>query len=170
MKNTLYNRGTTLIEAVVYLALLAILMSGAVIAAFNLFEANGRAETHILLQEEGGFLLGKIEWALRGAHIVSEPGKNEEGSTLTLKRWGSDDMLSFSHTDSDLLSAVGGTPGVPLNNTNVQLSSILFTHTLSSLLGAQSESIQVSFTLSARTPNGAIISQEFPTTTIFLHQ
>ena len=57
-------KGFTLIETIVYLALFSILMGGAIVAAFNIFESAGRQQTHTMLQEEGNFLIAKINEAV----------------------------------------------------------------------------------------------------------
>jgi len=77
------NRGFTLIETIIYIALFAILMSGAVVAAYNLFEGSDRNESAILIQEEGTFLNRKINWALAGASAAQS---SNGGTTLTVTR------------------------------------------------------------------------------------
>src|SRR5437667_361850 len=51
------NSGFTLIETILYIALLTILLSGAVFASYNLIEGSGRLKTNININEEGGFVL-----------------------------------------------------------------------------------------------------------------
>jgi hypothetical protein len=57
--------------------------------------------------------------------------------------------------------------GEALNNSNVSITNLWFTHVY--LGGTNQESIEASFTISARTPEGALIS-ESATTTRYLHK
>ena len=53
--------GFTLIEVLVYLALFGLIMSGAVVSAYQMFEASGRNQTRAMIQEEGDFIVAKID-------------------------------------------------------------------------------------------------------------
>ena len=78
------SNGFTLIETIVYLALFSIMMGGAIVALFNLFESSGRELTHIMLQEEGNFIIAKINWAISGAQSVNQP--SGYGSLLSVNK------------------------------------------------------------------------------------
>jgi hypothetical protein len=67
----------------IYIALFSILMTGAMIGAYNLLEAGGRNVTAIGIQEEGTFINRKINWALTGASAVNA---SADGTTLTITR------------------------------------------------------------------------------------
>ena len=58
MKNQL---GFTLIEVLIYLALFGLVFSGLFVSAFAVIENIGRNDAQIMVQEEGDFLLAKIE-------------------------------------------------------------------------------------------------------------
>lgn len=83
MRTTHSIRGFTLIETILYIALFAMLMSGAVVAAYNLLEGGNRNKTAIGIQEEGTFINRKIHWALTGASNAVVSGG---GNTLTITR------------------------------------------------------------------------------------
>jgi prepilin-type N-terminal cleavage/methylation domain-containing protein len=77
------QKGFTLMETLIYIALFSILMSGAMIAAYNLLEGGGRNTSAINTQEEGTFINRKINWALTGARTVTA---SPDGTTLTITR------------------------------------------------------------------------------------
>ncbi len=77
------TKGFTILEVLIYIALFSILMSGAVVAAYNLLEGGSRNKTAIGIQEEGTFLNRKINWALTGASSVST---SPDGTVLTITR------------------------------------------------------------------------------------
>src|SRR5262245_42467784 len=92
--------GFTLIEVLVYLALFTILVGGAVLAAYNVIESNGRNQTLAVLQQESNFLTGKINWALTGISDVGSPANNSTSGKLSVTK--SDPVIGA--VDIDLAS------------------------------------------------------------------
>ncbi len=169
--------GFTLIEVLVYLSLFAIILGGAIIAAYSVFESSGRNQTSAMVQEEGDFLIGKVSWALSGAEAVNLPAVNSAGSILSVNKVTGVNSFTGQTTVTpivvdmdpvvltDIRITEGANPPQTLNNTNVQVSGLQFDHESASGDGLQPESVAASFTVSARTPNGAIISRDFSKTT-----
>src|SRR3989344_8176953 len=58
------TRGFTLLETIVYIALLTLIMGGTLAATYELLSGQGRASGRNTTQEEGGFVLGKFAWAM----------------------------------------------------------------------------------------------------------
>lgn len=162
-----YQRGVTLIETIMYISLFSLIIGGPIVAAYQIFESSGRDHTRIILQEEGDFLVAKINWALSGAQTITGPSaatcNGSTGNTLLLTKWDlSIGTIAFSQTgDSMVIIRNAGTPE-PLNNSNTTLSNLGFRHCYDG--GDNPESVNAAFTLSARTPAGQIISQDFFTT------
>jgi hypothetical protein len=168
-----YRKGFTLIEAIIYIALFGLLIGGGVVAAYNIFEGAGRGQTHAMLQEEGNFLLGKINWTLSGVQSISSPTGGTTGTSLIVTKWDTTigNPINIALQGMDMLLKTGSNPaGDVLNNSNVQISKLYFLHTLSSGSGTNPETIEFSFIVSARTPNGLVISQQFATTTVSLRR
>ena len=143
------NRGFTLIETLVYLALFGLIMGGMVAAAYVLFESSDRNQTKAMLQEEQNFVMGKIIWALNAAS-----GASVSGSTLMITKYASPNaVIDLSGTDARLNGDI-------LNNTNVMVDNLSFVHS-----GVPpAESIEINLTMSARTPTGMTITQSAATT------
>ena len=150
------KKGFTLIETLVYLGLFSFIMVALLASAFNLFRNMDRTETKAMLQEEGDFLLSKIDWALTGASNVTSPAVGSPSNTLTLTKEGSSLTFSLNGTDLQL-------EGVILNNSNVKVTtaSFTFSHTGSA---SNPESITALFTLNTNTSSGQSISEDFQTT------
>jgi prepilin-type N-terminal cleavage/methylation domain-containing protein len=89
--------GFTLIEVLVYLALIGLLFSGLFVSVFAIIENVGRNDTQIMVLEEGNFLLAKIE--------------REANSTSTV--FG----VQNGYLEID---------GIPLNNSNTQVNNLQF--------------------------------------------
>ena len=67
------TRGFTLIETLVYLALYTIIIGGTLAAAYGMVESAARNETMAMVEEEGNFLIGKIDWILADTVSVQSP-------------------------------------------------------------------------------------------------
>ncbi len=91
-------RGFTLIETLVYIGLFSILMVGALIGAFELAQSGPHNETAVALQEEGTFILRKLNWAFTGATSTTY-----SNGTLTVWRLPGE---SFPDTDNPLAFSV----------------------------------------------------------------
>ena len=145
----------TLIETLVYLALFSFLMTGIIVVVYSIFESSDRNQTKIMVQEEGSFLVAKISWALSGikSFNVSSPTDlsvekyDPSGTTTTVI------TINLSGTDLNLSRA--GNPSLPLNNSNVGISNLLFSH------DTNPEYVKADFTVNAKTVNGMPVSQDF---------
>ncbi len=91
------GRGFTLIEVVIYLALIGLLFSGLFVSAFAIIESIGRNDTQIMILEEGNFLLAKIERKANSTSAIFE------AETRYLK-----------------------INGIPLNNSSTRVSNLEF--------------------------------------------
>lgn len=165
------SRGFTLIEALVYLALFSILMGGAVIAAYNLFEAAARGTTRTMLQEETDFLIAKATWAASGAKSITSPSAGTTGGALTVVKWDSSygNPIVITTNGGNMVMTKSGGAQVVLNNTNVSVTHFSVTHDLGAGDGFSPESVTVALTLSARASDGALLSRA-ATTTVYIRK
>lgn len=167
-KHTTVARGFTLIEAIVYIALFSILIGGAVVAMYGIFESREHNQTKAMMQEEGDYLIGKINWAVSGSSAITSPGVNTtcmspSPCALTLTKWdGSIGTVDIRLSGATLTLSRGAHSAVPLSNADVFISNLSFTHFHDG--GSNPEGVRASFVLSARTGDGKMISQEFSTT------
>lgn len=65
------ERGFTLLETLIYIALFSVLMTGALITVYELLLSSEYNRMHISIQEEGTFIQRKLNWAFKGATDVS---------------------------------------------------------------------------------------------------
>lgn len=160
-----HQSGFTLIEALIYLALFGFIMGSLSVAVYGLVEASGRGDTRVVMQEEGGFLLGKIDWALSGASsltVVASP------PSLAVTKYGfGANPLVFNMASGNLRLQQGGGAFVNLNSSSVQVLN--FTVTNSAAANGKPQGVTVAFTLRGTTPKGVTIDQNF-TTTKFLRK
>lgn len=151
------QKGFSIIEALVYLALFGVFIGGAAAAAFNVFEAASRSQTKAEVQVEGDFLRAKIFWALSGAQSVSV---DPSGKSLSVVKWNfTGNPLVILESGGNLQISRGGALAVNLNPAGITVSNVLFIRAQGA--GQNPESITAKFTLSARAPNGFLLSQDF---------
>ena len=146
----------TLIEALVYIALFAILLGGFVVSAYSMFESNGRNQTKAMLQQEKNFVIGKINWALSGAQTVTVPAVNSSNGALTLTKY------TGTPVSIALIGSAVTVDGSPITNSNVTVSKLVFIRTYAG--GTSPESVEAGFTITARAPGGMPVTQTASTT------
>jgi len=168
------REGFTLIEALIYLALFSLIMGGTLAAAYNLAQADGQSSTEAMLQNEGDFVLAKIAWAESGVTSIVAPALGQAGAALSVNKIVSFDssgnpvtiplVFSLDQSGTVLQVAENGASPEPLTNANVTVSNLSFYYALDSGIGGSIQSIGTRFTLSARTPQGRLLSQDFAAT------
>jgi type II secretory pathway pseudopilin PulG len=165
------QRGFTLIEALIYLGLFSILMGGATVAAYNLFDTSVKIGTRTMLQEESDFMMAKIDWVLSGAKAVTAPSPGLTGSSLIVAKWDTSlgDPMTVAKNGGNLTIAFGTNPAVILNNSNTLVSSVTFNHIQGTGDGTVPEAIETVLTISANTPTGALVTRT-ATSTVFLRR
>ena len=80
-------KGFTLIEVVIYIALLSLLLGGTVESTYSFLTYSASDERDIAVSQEGTFVLHKIEWALMSTSSASRiisPAKGSYADALSL--------------------------------------------------------------------------------------
>lgn len=124
------RRGFTLIEVIIYIALFSLLMTGGIMAGYQIIETSDRAQARSVAIEETLFVLRKIEWALRGATAVTvapNPGAN--------LRVVSGELVIFSFHDAAIFLNT-----TPLTSRNLKVTTVSFTKVFG---GAVPDSLRV---------------------------
>jgi prepilin-type N-terminal cleavage/methylation domain-containing protein len=134
------NHGFTLLESLIYIALFGILMSGALAGIAALTESANRNDTQALLEDEGTFLLGKIDYEVASTNSLS--------------------VQNAVQNATEVLTSLAN-PHVPLSNLEItQYFTASSTPGISATNPAY-EALRTSFTLSATTSSGQHISESF---------
>lgn len=111
-------------EVIIYIGLFSILMTGTVVAAYQLMGSGTHTQNSVQTQEEGTFLNRKINWALTGASAASVSG----GNTLTITRpdLGAQSPLVISGSGGVMTLMRNGSTQTVLNNTSLQVTNVSF--------------------------------------------
>ena len=78
------QKGFTLIEIIIYLALLTFIMGAGITAAYYVIDSSARGKLEVNTIAEAEFLMRKIDWAMTGASDVDAVNKiiYKNGSTI----------------------------------------------------------------------------------------
>lgn len=152
---TKHTAGFTLIETMVYLGLFSIIIGGGLVTTYQIIQSSQSVQNKILLQEEGNFLLAKINWTLTGIKTINQV----TATTLSVTKYDSliVNPLTLSLNQTDLQSNRTGS-NLNLNASNITITSLQFTH-----LTQPTEGVKVQFTLTSKADSGQSYSQNFET-------
>ena len=122
------QKGFTIIETLIYLALFTILIGGVMISAYFIVQASSDSQQNTVIQEEANFLSGKIRWELNG------------------ESYGS------STVDADFALNGGNLEflGDPINSNTVSITNLVFTKTAPDPITDKPGSLGYSFDVTSR--------------------
>ena len=120
-------KGFTLIEVLIYSALIAMIISGSLIAVYQIIEGSDSIQNKIIMEQEANFLLSKIRWALTGATAINIPTIGLASSTLSINKANySENPIVFDLNSNNLRIKQGsGNPAI-LNNQNIAINNLIF--------------------------------------------
>lgn len=165
-RNISKNSGFALIEAVLYLGLFVLIIGSVLTSVDSILEANARSQTQVMVQEEGAFILGKIDWALTG---ITSASIDASGKILITTKSDTSftNPLEVSIDSAGNIFVKRGTGSAErINNSNVTVScepAGCFDKTLATGDGIKPESVAAKITITATTIDGLSYSREFST-------
>jgi len=146
-------RGFTLIETVIYIALLSVLLTGALIASADLIESAGKSNAHATTQDEGSFVSRKLEWALSG--LTAAPTIDASvacQNKLTLTKTGAllnPVVFQYDSATKAIQMKEGGTGPNAITTSNVSVTCLSFSSIPAS--GSGPSGIAASFVINGAT-------------------
>lgn len=147
------QRGFTLIETMIYLAIFSLVIGGVTVAAHLLFESSGKIQARAMLLQEEQFVMTTIERLVQDASSISVPAIGQSGTTLTLASYGGDSNTVRLSDGAVILD------GSVLNNTNVRITGLSFARS-----ATEPDRITAQVTMRTNAPNGQHISFAASTT------
>lgn len=145
------QKGFTLIEMLIYLALFSLIIGGFLVATFQIIQGNDSAQQKAVVEEEANFLLRKIDWALSGVGSINAPLPGLTRPTLSITKPGlpaGQNPLVFNFSSGNIWLQRGtGSPAI-LNSSNVAISNLLFNHIPAS--AQKPEAVKASFNIGSR--------------------
>jgi len=141
------NSGFTLIETVLYSALIAATIGAVLAAAYQIIQGNEAISRQIASGEEAAFVMAKIEWAVRNAATVNFPDSGASSSTLSLSLHGylkNPVVFSLDNGTVYIQKSVGAL--TPLTSPRAPVAGMNFIHIPAS--GKKPEGVRISFSIS----------------------
>ena len=115
------QQGFSLIETVIYVALLGFIMGGGLIAVYNILEGSGRTRESMYREQDAYFIGRKIDSILSETNyasvIISEVTHPNSLSTQS---------ASMSLVDDVIVLSRNGGGGVPLNDNLIKAEDLFF--------------------------------------------
>ncbi|MBI2406544.1 MAG: hypothetical protein HYV25_03105 [Candidatus Harrisonbacteria bacterium] len=129
-----YSGGLTLIETLLYTAIVAIVITAFMLSTYGLLQTSERVEAGIELADAKLFAEQKLEWLIQGVDAITVPAAGDSAATLTLNKVNfTGNPLTVDAASGALrLSSSGGTP-VPLTPNGISISNVLFERTTAGL-------------------------------------
>lgn len=136
------KKGFTLIEILIYLALVSLIATIAMAAIYPLIDNYYRSQARLDIEGEVNFLMRKINWALMGADSINQPTANNTSTALSINKEGfPQNPIAFDVSSGDFRISLAGAEPIVLNNVNVKIEKAEFEHIfqsgLPSLIGIE---------------------------------
>lgn len=138
-------RGFTLIETVIYIALLGFIMSGTLLAVYTMMSNSSALSADTQVADEGHFVIAKLDWALGGIQSISSPSSGI-GTFLSITRTDGTNVKVYLNGSVIEMSEDGGATYVPLTTSNVSVSMLQFER-----ISGTPEGIEASTTINGET-------------------
>lgn len=123
------RRGLTLLETLMYAALVSFTIGFVLLAVYEMIGARYRALARVEIEEETNFLMRKITWLLGGVSAVNDPLANTTSTTLSVNKISfSPNPVVLQATSSNATISYGGGAAVRLNSASVLVRKLVFQH------------------------------------------
>lgn len=146
------SRAFTLIETIIYVGLLTFLMGSTMVAVYGIIQNMGRLSTRTVVQEEGNFVLRKLDWAFTGTSsmtLIVSPASGTCSATTSLNRADGERVIIRHNTASSSIEmsemSKDGWATSTLTTANVSVAALQFC--IIPALGAGPMGIEASTTL-----------------------
>ena len=122
------EKGFTLIEVLLYLAIVGIIIQGFITFILSITDINSKTYVTQEVQANTRMILGLISQKIRAADDILTPSEGNSTSTLILDMPNPDPDLTFSITDGVLGMAEGAASSTPITSNKVNISNLTFTN------------------------------------------
>ena len=143
------SRGFTLIEILIYMAIMSITIGASLTAVFNLLEGSGKLNSTARIEEEANFIFKKLEWAFGDASAILNPAAGSSGQSVSVTKTGFDENpIVFGLSSGNITMQTGGGQENALNSESIEVNALTFQHIASD--GEKPEGLRSSFTLNGK--------------------
>lgn len=119
MSSLTNQKGFTLIEVIIYIALFSLLMGTAFYTAFQLIDGSSNLSVKTTAESEGNFVMRKFNWAMTGASDFIP-----NGSELTINKYTGPNVEIKLNSEKILMDSTGSF--LPITTENVKATDLQF--------------------------------------------
>jgi len=153
-------KGFTLIETIIYSALISIIIVFAVIVMYQIIDVDEKLTIKTNMEAEGEFIMQKINWALNGTDLINQPLAGATSGVLSVNQIGSaGNPFVFDASGGNARLSRAGNLAVILNNERVIVDSLIFEH----LAGSGATPAAIKTKISVHSANSSLYSQVLET-------
>ncbi len=121
------TKGFTLIEILIYLALVSLIATISIASVYPLIDNYYRSQARLDIESETNFLMRKINWALMGAYSINQPASGGTSTIFSVNKEGfSQNPIAFDVSGENLRISLAGAEPIVLNNVNVKIEKAEF--------------------------------------------
>jgi len=117
------ERGFTLLETVLYIALLAILVGGGMVGVYNILEGSGRTLQSTHREQEAYFVTRKIDAILSEATDINDPVPDGDSTFLSVDTESGEVRIDL---DGEQITLERNSSEHPLNDDSIPASDLSF--------------------------------------------
>jgi Tfp pilus assembly protein PilE len=143
-------KGFTLIEVLIYSALIAFTLSMVLVPVYQIMQSSSSLGAKNATEAEANFLLRKIEWALSSVSAINFPAAGSSSSTLSINRINfPQNPVVFSSGNDSLTIKQGSGVTTALNSQSVLINSASFSRLAAA--GDTPEAVKINLTIDSKT-------------------
>ena len=150
LPTTDYKRGFTLIEIIIYMALLSIFLLTLTDIFVSILDVQLESDATSAVEQDGRFLLSRLAYDINRASAITTPGAIGSSSNTLVMTIGTDTYTYLLSGNNFQLRVNAGTPD-NLNSSESAISSPTFQKIANSAVGGTKETIRINFTVSSVT-------------------
>ncbi len=146
MMHSSYNRGTTLIEMIIYLAISAVLITGVGVISASVIDAKSKTKAVGDVYQAATSIIATIDRATKEGTLLISPSWKSSSSTLTIVSGGVSTTSTSVRLEGGALQ-IGSSTWAAINGGDVKVSSVHFF----AVGGSTSTAVRMTFGLAAST-------------------
>ena len=162
------DRGFTLIEIIIYVALLSLTIGFILVAVYQIIDSKTGASARTSVEEEANFLIKKIKWVLTNVDVINQPTAGATSTTLSVNKFNFPaNPVAISRSGSDVNISYAGNPATTLNSEDISVGDLVFEN----ISGGSNPAVKIKLNLEYR-PNDLKTTKPSTTieTTIYLRK
>jgi prepilin-type N-terminal cleavage/methylation domain-containing protein len=150
IQNIISQKGFTLIELIIYMGLLSIFVTGAVMFSIDVMSSRGKAEASNAVEQNARVILQRIRYEIQNASSINSVSASQ--ISLTTANAATNPTI-ISYANGGVTIQQGSTTPIKLSSNQIRISSMIFS-TVSSA-DNNSKNIQINLTVNQQTPNAS---------------